>query len=68
MTISQLNQRYNFSRKDIVKKSGVSYPTVINFFRGKAMTVATTVSIINSLPITPQERQELINSYFEPKE
>ena len=67
MTIEQLNSKYNFSRKMASEKSGVSYYSVVNFFRGRTCTLKTASAIINVLPITPEERAALIESLFEPK-
>ena len=66
--LAKLDDKYTFNWLKISEKAGVSTGTVNNFERGKNVNVSTAAKIINALPITPKERQELINSYFEPKE
>lgn len=68
VTAQELDNKYSFDRTKTAERSGVSYPSVKDFFKGKPQSVKTVSKILNVLPITPKERQELINSYFEPKE
>lgn len=67
MTIQELDHKYSFDRTKTAAASGKSIYTVLNFFKGEPATVRTAAAIINALPITEQERQELINSMFERK-
>lgn len=67
MIISQLDDKYKFRRTHIAEIANVSIPRVKKFLRGETGTVKTAAAIINALPITEQERQELINSMFERK-
>lgn len=67
MTIQELDSKYSFNRKRACEMSGMSYDTVMKFFKGQPATVKTAAAIINALPITAKERRELIDSMFERK-
>ena len=67
MTIQQLDSKYSFNWLKISKDANTAYLTALHFGKGETGTVRTAAAIINALPITEQERQELINSMFERK-
>ena len=66
--LTDLDGKYDFNWMRISEKSGVNRGAIYNLENGKDVKLSTISKVINALPITPEERQELINSYFEPKE
>ena len=66
VTIQQLDNKYSFDRTKVATASKKSYYTVVNFFKGASTTVSTAAAIINVLPITALEREELIATMFQP--
>ena len=66
MTIDELDEKYRFRRDKLAAASGISGPTLQNIFKHKTNGQLSTMRrFVNALPISAEERQELINSLFE---
>ena len=68
MTITDLDAKYALRLGKLQEETGLNPRTVQSFLKGESCNIRTAAKIVNALPITPKERRDLINSYFEPKE